>query len=194
MPADPVRNDPAVAGGGVLTHWTIHNLDLALWLLGEPEPLTASASRYRRRNGGSGGAQAGAQAGGGALVEDFATGFVRLAGGTTLTVEANWLQPPSARPEGWEILGDRRALSISPLRVYADGPGGWQDETPPPGRLAPCDYDMSRLMAGFLDRVRAGGPAPVSGAAIVRIQRLLDALYLSAATGREIDLRVDGSR
>jgi predicted dehydrogenase len=190
MPADPVRNDPAVAGGGVLTHWTIHNLDLALWLLGEPEPLTASASCYRRRNGASGGTQAG----GDALVEDFASGFVRLAGGTTLTVEANWLQPPSARPEGWEILGDKGALSISPLRVYADGPGGWRDETPPPGRLAPCDYDMSRLMAGFLDRVRAGGPAPVSGAAIVRIQRLLDALYLSAATGREIDLRVDGSR
>ena len=127
-------------------------------------------------------------------MEDFATGFVRLAGGTALTVEADWLQPPSARPEGWEILGDEGALSISPLRVHADGPRGWRDETPPPGRLAPCDYDMSRLMAGFLERVRAGGPAPVSGAAVVRIQRLLDALYRSAATGGEVDLRAEGSR
>ena len=32
-----------LCGGGVLAHWTIHNLDLVLWLLGNPEPLTASA-------------------------------------------------------------------------------------------------------------------------------------------------------
>jgi predicted dehydrogenase len=189
-PDDPVRYEPAVAGGGVLTHWTSHNLDLALWLLGEPEPLTASAFCYRRPRA----APAGSQEGGGALVEDFAAGFIRLAGGTALTVEADWLQTPSARPEGWEVLGDEGALSISPLRLYADGPEGWRDETPPPGSLAPCDYDMSRLMAGFLDRVRAGGPGPVSGAAIVRIQRLLDALYRSAATGREVDLRAEGNR
>jgi predicted dehydrogenase len=48
---------------------------------------------------------------------------------------------------------------------------------------------MGRLMAGFLEHVRAGGPAPVSGAEIVRIQRLMDALYESAASGTEVKLR-----
>ena len=49
-PGGAVHNFPtsraryrASAGGGVLSHWTVHNLDLALWLLGGPEPLTASA-------------------------------------------------------------------------------------------------------------------------------------------------------
>ena len=40
---------------------------------------------------------------------------------------------------------------------------------------------MSRLMAEFLGRVRAGEPSPISGPEIVRIQRLMDALYASAA-------------
>ena len=101
-------------------------------------------------------------------------------------MEANWRQPPSPRPEGWELLGERGAASISPLRVWADRGGRWVDETPPPGTLAPCDYDMGRLMAGFLERVRAGGPAPVSGPEIVRIQRLMDALYESARREREV--------
>jgi predicted dehydrogenase len=171
FPADNVRYHVASAGGGVLTHWTIHNLDLALWLLGGPEPLTASAVCERRS---------------GREVEDFAVGLVRLAGGTALTVEANWLQPPSPRPEGWELLGATGAASVSPLRVLLERDGSWTDDTPPPGSLTPCDYDMGRLMAGFLRCAQEGLPAPVSGAEILRIQRLMDALYRSAAAGGEV--------
>ncbi len=186
---DPVRRLRAQTGGGVLTHWTIHNLDLALWLLGNPEPLTASAFGYQRLAHLPPPAFAGWLAGGEAKdpdVEDFASGFIRLAGGTVLTVEANFLAPPLPRPEGWEILGDRAAASISPIRFLRDRGDLWLEETPPTGTLAPCDYDMSRLMAGFLTQVRTGGPAPVSGSEILRIQRLMDALYQSMSLGQEI--------
>jgi predicted dehydrogenase len=181
FPVEESYHRVASAGGGVLTHWTIHNIDLALWLLGNPEPLTASAvcSQQSRR------VPAGIEPG----IEDYAMGLVRLEGGTVLTVEANWLQPPSSRPEGWELLGDRGAASISPLRLWRNPDGKWEDVTPPAGTLAPCDYDMSRLMAGFLERVGAGGPAPVSGPEILRIQRLMDALYESAASGQEVAIR-----
>lgn len=177
-PSDKRRHNVASAGGGVLAHWTIHNIDLALWLLGGPEPLRATAfcSQQAARR------PAGVEPG----IEDFAVGMIQLEGGTVVTVEANWLQPPSSRPEGFELLGDRGAASISPLRIWLDRDGKWVDGTPPPGTLAPCDYDMSRLIAGFLQRVAEGGPAPVSGPEILRIQRLMDALYESAASGREV--------
>jgi predicted dehydrogenase len=45
---------------------------------------------------------------------------------------------------------------------------------------------MTRLIAGFLERVRDGGPPPVTGPEILRIQRLVDALYQSMASGREV--------
>lgn len=180
----------ASAGRGVLDHWTIHNLDLALWLLGNPEPLTASAFCHQRL------ARYPAALGPslntirpGAVdpeIEDFAMGFVRVEGGTVISVEANWLQSPSERHEGWELLAERGTASISPIRVWHDHGDEWIDATPPPGTLAPCDYRMERLITGFLQAVRAGEPAPVSGAEILRIQRLMDALYESATRGHEV--------
>ena len=188
---DPRRRQWATSGGGVLAHWTIHNLDLALWLLGHPDPLTASAFGYQRLAHLP---PAAAWSWLGEVVpydpeiEDFASGFIRLANGTALTVEANYLQAPSARPEGWEIVADRATASISPIRVWLDRGDTWIDDTPPPGTLAPCDYRMTRLVAGFLERARDGGPSPVTGEEILRVQGLLDALQRSMATGREIDL------
>ena len=196
FPTSRARYHRASAGGGVLSHWTVHNLDLALWLLGGPEPLTASAfctQRLARLSPGAGQRLAAGAAPGWTPaavdpeIEDLGVGLIRLAGGTVLTVEADWLQPPSARNEGWELRGDRGAASISPARVWIDR-GEWVDETPPAGTLAPCDYDMGRLMAEFLGLARAGGPSPISGPEIVRIQRLMDALYASAAQGREVSL------
>ena len=173
FPASPAYRQPEVAGGGVLTHWTIHNLDLALWLLGNPEPLTASAVGHGRVAPG---------------LEDLAVGLVRLADGASLTVEADWLQPPSTRPEGWEVLGDKGAAWLSPIRVWLERDGAWVDDTPPPGTLAPCDYDMTRLIHDFLGRAAVGGPAPVAPDEILRIQRLMDALYASMAGGREVSV------
>ena len=178
------------AGGGVLAHWTIHNLDLALWLLGHPEPVTASAFCHQRL-------RTSPEALGPSLdvidpaavepgIEDFALAFVRLAGDTVITVEADWLQPPSERPEGWEILGERGAASLSPLRFRIVKDGSWLDDGPEPGALAPSGYGMERLYTAFLEAVRSGGPSPVPGAEIVRIQGLMDALYESAARGREV--------
>ena len=177
-------------GGGVLAHWTIHNLDLVLWLLGNPEPLTASAFCHQR--------VVAYPAAAGALrddidpasldpdFEDFGAGFVRLSGNTILTVEADFLQAPSDRREGWALLGDRGAASISPLRIWTDDGRSWREETPAKGTLKPCDYDMRRLINDFLRAVREGEASPVSGPEIIRIQRLMDALYASAASGQEV--------
>ncbi len=190
---NPDYHRVARAGGGVLAHWTIHNLDLALWLLDHPEPVTASAFCHQRL-------AAAPEALGPSLdvvdpgavepgIEDFATAFVRLEGSAVITVEADWLQAPSERHEGWEILGERGAASLSPLRFRIVKDGSWIDDGPAPGTLAPSDYGMERLYTAFLDAVHAGGPAPVSGAEILRIQRLMDALYESAAQGREVPVR-----
>jgi predicted dehydrogenase len=192
----PPRRTWATSGGGVLTHWTIHNLDLALWLLGHPDPLTASAFGYQRLAHLPEVAVSSWLGDVGRYdpeIEDFASGFIRLANGTALTVEANFLQAPAARPEGWEILADRATAAISPIRVWVDRGDTWIDDTPRPGTLAPCDYRMTRLIAGFLERVRDGGPPPVTGPEILRVQGLMDALYQSMASGHEVLVAGPGS-
>ena len=185
----------ALAHRGVLSHWTIHNLDLVLWLLGNPEPLTASAFTWQRLRayppalGLPPGERERAVH---PEIEDFGAGMLRLAGGTVVTLEANWLQAPSARPEGWEFLGDRGSASLSPIRILLDRGGEWVDDTPAAGALAACDYRMDRIMAHFLAAVRDGAPSPVASDEILRIQRAMDALYLSADRGREVALTRQG--
>ena len=179
----------ALAHRGVLSHWTIHNLDLILWMLGNPEPITASAFAWQRLRGyppALGLPPGETETAVHPRIEDFGVGMLRLEGGTVVTLEANWLQAPSPRPEGWEFLGERGNVSLSPLRVLLDRGGEWVDDSPPPGSLAPCDYRMDRLMASFLAAVRGGGPAPVAPGEILRIQRAMDALYLSVDRGREV--------
>ena len=177
---------------GVLSHWAIHNLDLALCLLGHPQPLTATAFCHPRLRDypAALGLPAGQldPAGVEPSIEDFAIGMIRLEGDTVITLETSWLQPPSERPEGWEFLGSHGAASMWPIGVMLDRDGQWRDDTPPEGTLEPCSYRMDRLMAAFLESVRTGGPAPVSPEEIITIQRLMDALYLSADTGREVAL------
>ena len=191
FPTSRARYHRASAGGGVLSHWTVHNLDLALWLLGGPEPLTASAFCTQRLGPLAGAAQrlaAGAAPGWTPAavdpgIQDLGVGLVRLAGGTVLTVEADWLSPP--RPRNGAGSCGATAGGVDLPRPGVDRPRRVGGRDTPGGSAGPCDYDMGRMMAEFLGQVRAGGPSPISGPEIVRIQRLMDALYASAAQGRE---------
>ena len=177
---------------GVLSHWIIHNLDLALSLLGYPKVLSASAFCHQRLRDYPAALGVPANqldpAGFQPTIEDFSAGLIRLEGDTVITFESNWLQPPSDRPEGWQFLGSHGAASLWPIGVSLDRDGQWQDDTPAAGALTPCSYRMDRLMAAFLDAVRSGGPSPVSGEEILAIQRLMDVLYQSADAGREVNL------
>ncbi len=176
-----------LCGGGVLAHWTIHNIDLSLWLLGNPEPLTASAFCHHRMSG--------FQTASGPLAddvdpmsldpdfEDFGAGFVRLSGNTILTVEGDFFQGPSDRHEGWVFLGERGNASVSPLGIWTGDGQSWHEDIL---ALRPCDYDMKPLINEFLGAVREGEASPVSGSEIIRIQRLMDALYASASRGHEV--------
>jgi predicted dehydrogenase len=186
----------ALAHRGVISHWTIHNLDLVLWLLGNPEPLTASAFAWQRLRAWP--SALGLPPGESVdevhpHIEDFGAAMLRLEGETVVTLEANWLQAPSPRPEGWELLGDRGNASLSPIRVMLDRDGEWVEDTPPAGSLEACTYRMDRLMTRFLAAVRDGTPAPVGPEEILRIQRAMDALYLSVDLGREVSLDREGA-
>ena len=189
LPFGPQRHRLETNGRGCLQHWTIHNLDIALWLLPDPRPLTASAFTYQRLANLPPGWVTSAD---GRTrpervdpdIEDFGVGMIRLAGGTVVTLEANWMAAPSARPTGWEILADRAAIGIRPLRVLVDDGRDWVDATP---RDVPsAEPSMAPLMADFLERVRDGRPSPISGAEVLLVQALMDALYESDRLGREV--------
>lgn len=180
----------AAPGRGVLAHWAIHNFDLALWLLGSPKPLTASAFCHQRlrEHPHALGPERDRVESCDVIpsIEDFAYGMVRVEGSSTISFESNWLQQPMGRPEGWELLGSKGSATVCPLSVQLDRDYQWCDDTASAGNMQPCSYRMDRLMSEFLEAVRTGGDAPVSAGEIMRLQGLVDALYESADTGREV--------
>ena len=76
-PDKPWCFDPELSGGGALIDQGVPLIDLAFWLLGDPEVRAVTGSTLRT------GAVQGA-------VEDFASARIEMAGGTVMSLAASW--------------------------------------------------------------------------------------------------------
>jgi predicted dehydrogenase len=85
-----------LSGGGPLIDLGVHMIDLAMWLMGNPKPVSVSGAVYTKfakasSNSDSIHSRFGqAEAGGTFDVEDLATGFIRFENGATLQIEFSW--------------------------------------------------------------------------------------------------------
>ncbi|MCM3213144.1 Gfo/Idh/MocA family protein (plasmid) [Niallia taxi] len=104
----------SIAGGGVLIDLGAHYLDLALYLLGLPEPKYITGATYqnfthttaRNRNGYAG------DPNGIFNVEDSATGFLGLENGSTIHFEFSWASNIEEERTFVEVLGTKGGASI----------------------------------------------------------------------------------
>jgi predicted dehydrogenase len=190
-----------LAGGGPLLDIGVHVLDYALFLLGQPEVSTVSASTYDllgTTGFGSDPRSTKTGAGDGAAifdVEDLATAFLRLRDGGTLLVEASWAAHRSQVDEfgitvfgtaGGAVLKVRDMEPSGRLRIFTEEAG-----VPAETRLrAPAGRGHEVVVARFVETIRAGawGDGGIGGARAAEMARLVDACYRSAAEQREIRL------
>ena len=98
--------DKEVAGGGPLFDLGVHRLDLALWLMGYPEPVAVSGSTYDFIAG-----EAARKEKRKFTVEDLACGLIKFANGATLFLEASWaLNIKESERMSTELYGTRGSL------------------------------------------------------------------------------------
>jgi len=178
------------SGGGPCIDLGVHVLDLALWMMGHPKPLTVSGVTQAKLAH-----QPGAFSNwGGRIpdtfdVEEFAAAFVRFENGATLILEVSWLLHH-------ETQGDDTHLWL-----YGDKGGGhWPSPSVVSQDNEACRLDSrsltyeegvkahARECVVFADAVANGKPSPVPAEQSLDVQVILDALYRSAETGREIEL------
>ncbi|HUW55786.1 MAG TPA: Gfo/Idh/MocA family oxidoreductase [Planctomycetota bacterium] len=180
-----------VQGGGPLVDIGVHILDLTLYLMGFPKPVTVAGCAYTkfgRKKGVLG--LMGQWDVKKYTVEDFAAGFIRFANGATLTIEASFAANiADDQFDAW-LLGTKGGVDVFKPAVYTEEAGSLWDLTPyglPEPRIkhpAHC-----REIELFIEALRKNRPVPVPGEECLITQKILDGIYKSAETGREVRIR-----
>ncbi len=173
--------DPALAGGGILNWLGIHDLDILLWLSGEP---VAEVS-----------AMAGSVGSPGLAVEDVISVALRFAGGAVATLHHAYALPARGYRTGLALRGLEASIELGlddEVVVLAPGEDGHlREERTTFDVPAVPGYGASGRAAvrDLLDSIRDGREPQATGDALVNALELVDAAYESVRTGRRVRLR-----
>lgn len=186
-----------LAGGGAMMDIGVHFLDLALWLLGHPQPVAVSGATYakfgpRARRLGRWSAthhKPPARFD----VDDLAAAFIRFEDGATLMLEASWAgySGPAQRIQlfgetGGADLWPERYGREQPLRLFGDVGDAPSESIPSLPRTPTSAHE--RLIEAWIDCIRTDSPPAVTPEQGVLVTRIIEALYRSAEEGREVRL------
>ena len=163
------------SGGGPLLDLAAHVLDVTWWLMGRPEPISASGSTFAKLGvAGKGMGSWGVGYGDGPVdIEDLAVGLIKFKDGQSLFVEVSWaLNGPSITYGN--LFGTEGGITLFPdFAVHK--PSAEAPEMEP-------DKDRIReFVRNILDGTEPLGP----GRDGLQVMRMLDAIYKSAETGKE---------
>jgi predicted dehydrogenase len=168
-----------------------HVLDLALFVAGYPRPTTVSASATRLFPGKR--ASVVSQSEASAYdVEDLASGHIRFADGSWMTLEVSWVRDALEPSYSFEMVGDRATICFDPLRVMREVDDVVVDITP--SDIADNDWDASvKREVEAVVRSLDDGTAPIVALddALV-VQAIIDACYRSIRAGTEVDVGTIG--
>ena len=180
--------DKEMAGGGPLLDLGVHRLDLALWLMGYPEPVAVSGSTYdpiaratarRERKKYS--------------VEDLACGLIKFANGATLLLESSWaLNIGENEHMVTELYGTRGGL----VQRNCDGGYGFEAELYTEEGESLFSKKLDRRIVGapssyheFIDSILEDRQPMASAEQGLKVMKILEGIYKSAETGREVRYR-----
>ena len=174
-----------LAGGGPLIDLGVHRVDLALWLMGYPDPVAISGSTYNVIA-----KELAKRAKKTYTVEDLACGIVKFANGATLLVEASWAVNNNQEEEMITTLyGTKGGL----VQKNLNGTYQWRAEiyTEEGGNLYTKVLDKALVSSPsayseFVSSILEKRPPSAPGEDGLKVMKVLEGLYRSAETGKEI--------
>jgi predicted dehydrogenase len=175
------------AGGGSIYDIGVHALDRALFLMGEFEAAAVSGQTFAKfgpRGLGDG------NWGKGEVdpskpfdVDDSSISLIKLKSGRTVLLETAWAGHLE-NYDGTQLFGTEAGLRFSPLEILHDTPDGYKIE---PVEHLPNLVDPNR-MAHFIDVLLGEAEPFIKPEESLALQKILDAIYESSRTGREVRL------
>jgi predicted dehydrogenase len=122
-------------------------------------------------------------------VEDLAVGFVRLETGATLQIAVSWAANSEWAEDMYTyVYGTEAGIAHRHVGgTYEFEARMWRDVGGAYGETALTKLPpASSHLQDFVDAIRDDGPVPVDPRDALKVQKIIDALYVSAAEGREI--------
>lgn len=188
--------DRSRSGGGPLIDLGVHVLDLTRYLMGNPKPISVTGSTYNAFGGYQvdewdqyQSLDAGAAQGRTSDVEDLATALIKFDNGATLMVDVSWALNIKQEVKYWELYGTKGGARLEPLEIYSQLHGHLADITPVYRDTASGHEGELRHFVHCLLK----GEEPICpGEQGYEIALILDAIYESARSGREVRLDQPG--
>ncbi len=178
------------AGGGAVLDIGAHILDTGLHLLGDFDAVSVfgqTHSRLGQRGVGE------CDWGWGEVdpakifdVEDYGAAVIRTKSGRTLSLEVSWAghHPADGREYGVDLLGTLGGLSLYPARWLRNGPNGYETTHLAAAKVPSPEDRLHHFVNCVLDGKKPLVPVEES----LKLQKILDAIYASAASGKEVRL------
>jgi predicted dehydrogenase len=180
----------AVSGGGVLAGSAVHGIDLVRWLAGRPRPTSVSAFLIRDLP-----ASELEEASFTRPVdwdcENSVCAVVRF-DGFSLLLDAEWAAGVTSVKHELELVGEQGRIRFVPFFSGPDeaavpfdkGPGSTVDFVPDRS----LSSSVYREWEAWVEAQRSGTAPAVSAADAFTVQAIVDAIYESARTQREVDV------
>ena len=175
--------------GGPLIDIGVHMMDLCVWLMGSPKPVAASGKVYRKFgdredlfNGEWGRPYPVKEFD----VEDYATAFIRFENGATMQMQVSWAANVSQEIENLYILGDKGGVGTNPLGFFGADHDSLNHTT---WDWLTEDDGHRREIRHFCECIEKNLPVMVQPEESLRIQKIIDAIYLSSAKNREVAIK-----
>ena len=185
--------DKSRSGGGPLIDLGVHVIDLSRYVMGCPKPVTVFGATFNKIGARNHIRTTEWQSETVAeepifTVEDLATAMIRFDNGAVLQVEASFNLNIKENCGDIIFFGDKAGLSLSPFELYGEQNNQLVDIVP----YKKCEFDFAvdfkREIKNFVDAVNGKAKCLATADDGVELMRILDAIYLSAETGKSVDI------
>lgn len=172
------RTQKEKSGGGVIIDTGIVMLDMSLWMMGYPEIERVAAMAYYHETKD---------------VEDSGVVMLRMKNGTTVTIEVSWSLNIEDDIFYCNVFGTHGSARLNPLRLNKQLHGNLVNMTPAkvekPQSLYKRSYENE--IRHFIGTVRGHHPVISTGAEALQRMKIVEAIYESAKSRKEIVVTLD---
>lgn len=184
----------AQSGGGPLIDLGVHMIDLTMWLMGNPRPVAVSGCTYMKfadnDTSDSVNSDFGEKNANGTFdVEDLAMGFIRFENGSCMQIEFSWASNVEEEQRFFELRGTKAGIKWTSadekLKIFEEEFGSTVDYLPNIDNTQGVQPHEANLRH-FVDVVLNGTDPMFVPRQGVNMVKILEAIYKSAETGREV--------